>query len=250
MLVFIAIAVGLVWILLARDRGQKKPVGALWIAFGFGALAFVAAILVEILLVPTKYTSHISQHYALSLAAFLLVGVIEESLKFVPMAVFVYRKKYFNEHTDGVIYFVIAGIGFGLPENILYTVSYGNGTGFARVLLTPFFHAAITGIVGYYLSKTKIDHKSKLTIVFALLGAMLVHGVYDFGLKSGNILLVVLSLMITILLSIGLFLYFMRAKELDAAEHLSAVGHNSFCRACGKPNPNHYLYCIYCGQRA
>jgi predicted amidophosphoribosyltransferase len=42
----------------------------------------------------------------------------------------------------------------------------------------------------------------------------------------------------------------MRATDLDQESGLSAVGHNTFCRSCGQPNPKHNLYCTRCGQYA
>ena len=79
---------------------------------------------------------------------------------------------------------------------------------------------------------------------------MLLHGFYDFGLISGVTLFGILSITITLALSILLFVFYARATELDQREGLSAVGHNGFCRSCGRPNPEHKLYCSQCGKRA
>jgi hypothetical protein len=60
----------------------------------------------------------------------------------------------------------------------------------------------------------------------------------------------IMSLLITLGLSIGLFMVFLLATELDQDTGLSVVGHNSFCRSCGFANPHHYLYCVRCGKNA
>jgi RsiW-degrading membrane proteinase PrsW (M82 family) len=247
--VFLVIAALLTWFLLANDHGEKEPVSALWLAAGFGILGTVLAGILESRLIPRDLigASHTSGSV---LFANLSVGVIEEACKFLPLAFFIYRKSYFNEHTDGVIYFALAGLGFGIPENILYTVLFGSGTGIGRLAMTPIFHACTTSMVGYFLVKAKIEHKSLVKPGIALVAAMLVHGFYDFGLSSGNVGLALLSLLITIGLTISFFLFYMKANELDRARGLSAVGHTNFCRACGSPNPNHNLYCTHCGQRA
>jgi RsiW-degrading membrane proteinase PrsW (M82 family) len=247
---FIILAVGLTWYFVSHDRGEKKPIGALWIAAGFGVLAAIAAGFLEAFLIPSKYSQ---PGVALGLPLILSslgIGIIEESCKFLPLSFFLYGKRYFNEHTDGVIYFAIAGLGFGVPENILYTFSFGAKVGVVRIVLTPFFHAATTGMVGYYLAKNKLSHRSKWATAVPLLIAIVLHGTYDLGLLSGNGFLVVLSLMITAGVTLCLFLFYMRAGEHDQAEGLSAVGHNSFCRSCGSPNPKHNLYCTRCGKRA
>ena len=246
--VFIIIAIGLTWFFLAKDRGTKEPVSALWIALGFGVIGAVAAGFTESLLIPIK-ALHGGPLGEVLLAS-LAVGVIEELFKFLPLALFIYRKSYFNEHTDGVIYFAIAGLGFGIPENILYSVQFGSHAAILRLFLTPIFHAATTGFVGYFLIKSKIDHKPLITTGLALAFAMIMHGLYDFGLSSGIIIFVVMSFMITIGMSVGLFILYARASELDKEQGLSVVGNNSFCRSCGTNNPSHNLYCAHCGKYA
>jgi RsiW-degrading membrane proteinase PrsW (M82 family) len=239
-LVFIGLAIGLVWYFLSHDRGEKEPIGALWIAAGFGLIAVVIAGLLENFLLPSDLVT--SQHAASAvLVPALGVGVIEEAAKFLPLALFIYPRRYFNEHTDGIIYFAIVGLGFGLPENILYTTQYGSKVGLSRILLTPFFHAATTSMVGYF----------SLWLVAVMLGvAMLLHGLYDFGLMSGILIFVIMSLMITVVVAVGMFLFYMRATELDQDIGLSVVGNNSFCRTCGTANPKHRLFCSHCGNHA
>ena len=46
-LIFIVLAVALVVFLLRNDRGEKKPVSALWVAAGFGFLGAIAAAFIE-----------------------------------------------------------------------------------------------------------------------------------------------------------------------------------------------------------
>lgn len=249
LLVFILIAGGLAWYLIAHDGGEKEPIGALWLAVGFGLGGAVVAAVIESLLVPARDLNLGTSLWPL-LAASLAVGVIEEACKFIPLSLFLYPKRYFNEHTDGIIYFALAGLGFGLPENILYSLEFGAKAGLGRIVLTPFFHAAITGIVGFFLAKAKLAGRKRRSIWPILLIAMLVHGVYDLGLASGNSALTLLSVAITFALSIGLFLFFLRATDLDQERGLSIVGKNNFCRSCGAPNPEHHLYCTHCGNRA
>lgn len=247
---FIAIAGSLTWFFLAHDRGEKEPVSALWAAVGFGFLGAILAGALEYFIIPARLLGGPGPALGLLLLASLGVGLIEEVCKFLPLASFIYKKRYFNEHTDGVIYFALAGLGFGIPENILYAMQFGAGVGVTRVILTPIFHAATTGMVGYFLAQSKVDNKPLTKPAGALVGAALLHGLYDFGLASGNVLLVVMSLMITVGMSAVLFVLFMQATEADQAAGLSAVGNNSFCRICGYPNPHHNLYCQRCGQHA
>lgn len=249
LLFFIALAVGLAWYLIANDRGEKEPIAVLWLAVGFGFCGALLAAFLEGYLINVDNLSPGTPHSTLLLTT-LGIGVIEELFKFVPLAIVIYKRRYFNEHTDGVIYFALAGLGFGLPENILYTIQFGTETGLTRLLLTPLFHAAITGMVGYFLAKRKLARLPVLGICLPLAGAIVLHGLYNFGLASGNLFYASGSLLITLAASAGLFLVFWRAGALDRARGLSAVGSNAFCRSCGFANPRRHLYCTHCGKNA
>ena len=249
LLVFVGIAAGLAWFLIAHDHGEREPIAALWMAAGFGVVGALVAAWLEHWLIPANNVLPGTASGTL-LTASLAVGAIEEICKFLPLAAVLYGRRYFNEHTDGVIYFALAGLGFGLPENILYTLQYGSKTGLTRVLLTPMFHAATTGLVGYYLAKRKLAGRSPFLVAVPLAAAILLHGLYDFGLTSGSALYGSISILITLGVSAGLFLIFLKATEHDQDLGLSAVGHNRFCRSCGTPNAQHHLYCTHCGQRA
>jgi RsiW-degrading membrane proteinase PrsW (M82 family) len=250
LVIFTLVTSGLAWYFIKHDHGEREPIGALWLAAGLGLLGGVAAAFLENALLPTKNLQPGTALVALFIAS-MGVGVIEEACKFLPLAVHLYPKRYFNEHTDGVIYFAIAGLGFGLPENILYSLQFGSSVGLSRVILTPFFHAATTGMVGYFLAKSKLGgygwHK---TVPLALAFAMVLHGMYDFGLASGVPWLVGLSILITLGVSVSLFIFFSKAIGLDQMRGLSVVGTNKFCRTCGQPNPGRGLYCVHCGNHA
>lgn len=248
---FLAIGVGLTWYLLAKDQGKKEPITALWLMVGFGLLAIIISTVAEHYLIPAN-TLSLVVHKPLGtvLLATLAVGAIEECSKFLPAAFFLYGRSYFRDHVDGVIFFAIVGLAFGIPENILYTAQFGVMTGVGRILMDPIFHATTTAMVGYFLGKSKVDGSPLYQTGLALVSVILIHALYDFGLFSQNLFAVMLSLAITAAMAASLFLFFRRAKALDRQEGLVVVGHNSFCRNCGHANPKHNLFCSQCGQHA
>lgn len=231
----------LVWYFLKNDRGVKEPRGALFAAAGFGILAVGFAIWAELFLPsPTEVGSTILTILLVGLA----VGIIEESAKFIPLALFIRNKSYFNEHTDGIIYFGIVGLTFGLIENLFYLFFYkshlggSNLTGIFRLIVLFFFHAASTGIVGYYFAKAKVHKQSIARPIIVLAILAVVHGLYDFlflyashmyqnsdvvsdNASSMIVLSLVSGLVISALLNTFLFLYFSRARQWDASVGLA-----------------------------
>ena len=249
LLAFICIAGALAWFLISHDHGKKEPILALWFAFGMGAVGALAAYYLENRFISSA-SLVVGTSKATLLSATMRVGVIEESCKFLPLAILIYRRRFFNEYADGIIYFALAGLGFGLPENILYTLQGGTQTGLTRLFLTPVFHASITAMVGYFLAKQKLNKRSPLIVIVPFIAAIVLHGIYDFGLLSDVAAYTIASVTITLCLTGNLFFLFFRAIDHDQNLGLSVVGHNSFCRSCGWPNPEHHLYCVHCGKNA
>lgn len=249
LILFVAIAAALAWYFVGHEHGQRKPITSLWMAGIFGVGAAALAGWIEILLI-SNHQFDTTQSVKVSLGSALAIAAIEECCKFIPFAIYIFNKKYFNEHVDGVLFFAIVGLGFGLPENLLYTTQFGAGAGLGRLFFTPVFHAATTAFVGYWLIKSKLDRKPLFYSGLALLGVIFVHAAYNMGLVSQNLGAIFVSLVITAAMTAILFTLYDRATAADQRVGLSAVGHNKFCRSCGHPNPKHELYCTHCGQRA
>ena len=211
----------MVFFFLVNDKGEKEPSSALTIAILFGFIAFALSGIIETILIPSSNLSPSQSSFGTAFYTFSLVGLIEESLKFIPMAIFIYKQKFFNEHTDGIIYFALVGLGFGIPENIIYTLHYGARAGIGRLMLTPIFHAATVAIVGYYLIQVKLNKRSWWSVAVALASVILLHAVYDFCLSTENIYMVSAAVAITMSASTMLFILFLSSKRVDQLEGLS-----------------------------
>ncbi len=236
------------------DRGSKEPTGALFGAMGFGILAVIGASFLNEIFVPFEVLDQIGTEGGVGvssgtlLGAALTVGVIEESLKALPLAFFIYKKKYFNELTDGIIYFGIVGLTFGVIEDFTYALQYGGGVGLLRVIFSPYLHAGFCAIFGMYFVQKKLLKKSWLLVALGFMGAILAHAAFDFAAFNPGPLSLLVLLIITVVVNTLLFVFFRKAKQIDETRGMSAIGTNKYCRNCGQPNPDRYLFCMRCGK--
>jgi protease PrsW len=251
---YVLLAIWLYRYFMKSDRGAKEPARAIKVACWFGVLALVVAMIGNGVLLPAALNNYLDAADAPYpglmplLYASLTIGVIEEFAKFLPLALYLYPKKYFNETTDGVVYFGLAGMWFGVLESIIYTLGGGIGVGILRIVVAPFLHAGFSSLAGIGLIRFKLT-RNPLYLIMGLGMAILFHGVYDFFLFSHEPGLIIPAILLAVAVNLGPFRYFKQARKQDEKLGLSAIGVNRFCRKCGKPNPKANLYCTYCGEK-
>lgn len=219
------IAGTLVWYFLYSRDGVREPWYAVGEAFGFGLLAVLISLPLEAILIPdnARLATDILQPSILeALRLSLMIAITEEAAKFLPLALFIHKRRYFNRCVDGVIYFALAGLAFGVAENILYVWRYGADVGLYRAIVLVFFHAATSGIIGYAFAKAKIE-KRGLGDALGLLGLMIIeHAIYDWGLILAVPSTIALSIIVTASLNVALFMVYRRARSYDAKHGLIA----------------------------
>jgi len=100
----------------------------------------------------------------------------------------VYFTNDFNQVFDGVVYGVMVALGFSLIENCGYFFSIQQDHGLllsiiiilTRGLITTTMHVTATGIMGYYVGKSKFASSGSRMLIFkgVALAAML-HGLFN-----------------------------------------------------------------------
>lgn len=139
-----------------------------------------------------------------------LLGLLEESLKLLPILLFIYPREEFNEVPDGILYVLAAGLGFAFLENLLYSLLYGLEVGLIRAFLTSLAHATFSGILGFYLGLTRIyPEKSRLLLLQGLVLASLLHGLYNYILLED---LLPFSLVLVALALLQFYLFYLMRK--------------------------------------
>ena len=202
---------GLAFYLLSRDDGQNEPIWALLTVFLIGLAAAQLAGVINDKLIP--YPTDTSIGFMGAVVVGVIPGVYEELLKSLPVAFFVGSQSFFKRPTDGVIYFAFSGLDFGLLENIEYTVQQGAMVGFDRLLTLLFFHAATSGIFGWYFYQAKQQGDLRRVIRPALL-LMLAHALYNFSAAYAGVIpiLRIVAYAISFFLSLMLLRIYARAR--------------------------------------
>lgn len=176
-----------------KDKQKKEPVPLVLKVFIFGFISVLPAILIEMLLayfIPDR-----SQIFNIIFRAFIIAALVEEGIKLKTVTLTVYNNNNFDEITDGIVYTITASLGFAVFENIFY--SFGPvSTLIIRGMTAVPLHAIASGIMGYYIGKSKFGNSNLKYKGLAI--AVLIHGFYDFFLFYGSWLpLLIIPLLIT-----------------------------------------------------
>lgn len=250
----IAPSLFLAWYFYMRDRYEREPKILLLLTYSLGILAVLPAFIIEVLgsmIIPIR------DELTLFLNVFFIVALTEEFLKFGAVRIAAYRSKEFNEVMDGIVYCVIAALGFATLENVLYAFRYGLLTTLLRDVLSVPSHALWGGLMGYFIGLAKTYGKEETNVFKGLLIAVLLHGIYDFIAFSFNAVTSLLIIAPLIVFSWTVLLWLM--KKADALSPFRRWGPPTpkLARSCSKcggpltyiPQYNRW-YCYRCGAYA
>jgi RsiW-degrading membrane proteinase PrsW (M82 family) len=201
----IAPAVALFLFFYLRDKYRKEPLGVLLVTFGLGAVSLVPAAITSLSLQKlTGWRSDTPSLFHAFLGAMIIVGLVEEGAKFIVVRFYAYHRPEFDEPYDGIMYSVMAALGFATLENILYVFSNGAGSGVMRALLSMPSHAFDGVLMGYFLGEAKFARSDRVGNWLTALGfvlAVVAHGLYDFIVFSlDKAPLLILSLLTMVVL--------------------------------------------------
>jgi len=168
-----------------KDRARPEPRGVIIRIFLLGLLSTIPAILLELGILELLGPLNSSRFLYPILKAFVVVAIVEESLKYFIVRKFAFSRECFDEVMDGIVFTVIAGMGFAFLENILYVLGKGMTIGILRAFTAIPMHAAVSVIMGYCIGQAKFcdDRRSRRKLLFKgyILG-VLFHGLYDLSI--------------------------------------------------------------------
>lgn len=174
----------LLWYFNRMDKEKPEPKGMIMKIFLWGVFIIIPAIIIE-LVIDNFYSSVLSFSHVLYIAAksFIVAGVIEEGLKLWVVLQFAYKNVNFDEAMDGIVYAIVASMGFAAFENVIYVMGHGLDVALLRAFTSLPLHAVATGIMGYYIGQARFSGNSNIEFKLIIKGfviAVIIHGFYNF----------------------------------------------------------------------
>lgn len=185
----LALIPGALWLALfyLQDRLEPEPKGYVLGVFLLGAL-LARAIGQPVIDGFFRVNEWASDGLGLKLAAgILIVGIIQEFLKYGAVRYSVFGSQEFDERVDGIIYGAAAGLGYATMLNLDYVVSSGGvdlGIGVIRIVVAALAHASFAGVTGYFLARAKFENMGPLWLPGGLLLASILNGVVTAALGA------------------------------------------------------------------
>jgi RsiW-degrading membrane proteinase PrsW (M82 family) len=122
------------------------------------------------------------------LGSILVIGFVQEFLKYAAVRYSVYMLPEFDERMDGILYGTAAGLGYATMLNIHYVVDSGGVNleiGIVRIVVTALAQASFAGITGYFLARAKFEDEPVWWLALGLTIAAVLNGV--FNVLLGNV---------------------------------------------------------------
>ncbi len=213
----VPIVLSLAWLAFVRrfDRAHPEPAWLIALTFLLGALATVPAGLLEAGFASASswldpgLVTYGGRPFALPLAIVVftvVVGLSEEGMKRLA-AQFAVRRREFDEPVDGIVYAVVASLGFAAAENAHY-FALGRMSAplvIARCFMSIPAHMFFGAVWGFALGARLVEPKAR-TWAWLLLAA-LCHGLFDALLSTEGVAI------LAVVLNVGLasaFVLFVR----------------------------------------
>ena len=217
----------LIWFLHTRpDFPQPRTI--LWATFGLGILVTLPVIILGFpvsILYPLIDGLTGSRPLVVLIQAFLGAAILQESFKYLVLANYSCQRKRLAEPFDGVVYGVVASLGFAMLENIAYVVE-GDSLGAAvRGLTSVPVHGALGAIMGYYIAQSLFDpERRRRHVRLAWIVPVILHGLYDFPLLLGTLWLLPITFIVLVISVVWAFRIIRRVQSSQRRRSIATWG--------------------------
>jgi len=178
-------AIAIVIYFYRKDKARPEPKGIIIRIFLLALFSTIPAIFIELGI--DALGRHLNPYRILYpvFKAFITAALVEESIKLFIVRKYAFKKKCFDEVMDGIVYTVVAGMGFACMENVLYVLGSGMTVAVLRAFTSIPMHASASVIMGYYIGLAKFSgsgtERRKLLLKGFLL-AVFFHAIYDLSI--------------------------------------------------------------------
>jgi len=121
------------------------------------------------------------------LGSILVIGMVQEFLKYAAVRYTVFQTAEFDEQVDGIIYGAAAGLGFATMLNIRYVVENDGvalGVGVIQIAVTALAHASFSGVMGYFMGRAKFESMGPFWLPMGLLLVATLNGLVSYMLRQ------------------------------------------------------------------
>jgi len=181
-----------------KDRLKPEPKRLVGKIFLIGLISVIPAIILELIIGFVQPAFNIIPLLGAFFKAFISAALVEEWIKLQVVKRFAYRNPAFDEVSDGIVYAIVASLGFACFENVMYVMDGGIEVALIRAFTSIPLHAFAAGIMGYYIGLSKFaDPGSKKQLMRkGLFIAVVIHGLYDFFIFAMPVLTPLMGLLV------------------------------------------------------
>jgi RsiW-degrading membrane proteinase PrsW (M82 family) len=176
-----------------------------------------------------------------------IVGLLEESCKFLAVMLVAWPRRDFREAWDGLACASAAALGFASAENFTYVLSSGNPQILlGRSVSATFAHVAMSGMWGYALGLYRQGQARVSVVLEALFWSAVFHGFYDWFLSVSFVpgALLVFGGLILVFRQRLQESYFTSVRRQAPSQIVRE------CRGCRTLARREYAFCPQCGDSA
>ncbi len=196
------------------DRYEREPFSLVLKNYLWGGIGAIIFAIAWSTIIYTFISLFVYDKVQLERIGTIAVAPFVEEITKGAFLIFIIRNKNFDNITDGIVYGGAIGLGFGMTENFLYFITYGNTLTnwitivVIRTLFSAVMHCVATASFGAFLAYSKYKKEpAKILFIFAgLLVAILIHFAWNFSVSfKSTTLLGFLFMIITIVIFILTF---------------------------------------------
>lgn len=183
--VALAVIPALLWLAFfyAQDRLEPEPKSYIFGVFVLGGL-LASAIGIPLLRDTFRTSEWLGTSTVTTiLGSILVVGVVQEFLKYAAVRYSIYPSREFDERVDGIVYGTAAGLGYATMLNIQFVIDSQGAdlrAAMIHIVVTALAQASFAGISGYFLARARFEDEPVWWLPSGIALAAILNGIFTY----------------------------------------------------------------------